>query len=95
MKYNKEQVRKITWKEVKGGMAELHNQTVRAVYRGYEHLNAWVMLDSIGAWRKIRPESADAVTDILTLAAEAKANNRVVHVQIDDSTDLINWMTLT
>jgi hypothetical protein len=75
-------------------MAVLNFQTVSFVWSNYQSTNAWVWIDSIGGWRRIRPDSADAVNNILTLAAEARANNRQVDVEIDDSTSQINYITL-
>jgi hypothetical protein len=92
--HDEEQIGKIARKEVKGDMAVLNFQTVRFVWSNYNSRNAHVWLDGIGAWRKIRPDNADAVTNILTLAAEARANNRQVDVEIDDSTSQINYITL-
>ena len=75
-------------------MAVLNFQTVRYVWSNYQSRNAWVWLDSIGGWRRIRPDNVDAVTNVLTLAAGALANNRQVDVEIDDSTSYINYITL-
>ena len=75
-------------------MAVLTFQTVRYVWTNYQSRNAHVWLDSIGGWRQIRSDSADAVTNLLALAAEARANGRQVDVEIDDATNQINYITL-
>jgi hypothetical protein len=91
---NEDRIGKTLGKEVKAEMAVLNFQTVRYVWTNYQSRNAWVWLDSIGAYRRIRPDNADAVTNMMTLAAEARANNRQVDVEIDDSTSQINYITL-
>jgi len=71
-------------------MAVLNFQTVDFVWAERGSRNAWVWISSIGAWRRIRPDNADSVTNILILAAEAKANNRLIDVEIDNSANQIN-----
>ncbi len=75
-------------------MAVLNNQTVSFVWSSYHSRNAWVWIASVGDWRQIRPDNADGVTNLLALAGEARANNRQVDVEIDDSTNQINSITL-
>jgi hypothetical protein len=75
-------------------MAVLNFQTVDFVWSNYQSNNAWVWITSVGAWRQIRPDNTDAVTKMLALAAAAKANNRQIDVEIDDTLNQINYITL-
>lgn len=75
-------------------MAVLNFQTVVYVWSDYEPRNVWIWLQSIGGYRQVRRDNADAVTNILALAAQAKGNGRLVDVEIDDSTGLIQYLTL-
>ena len=75
-------------------MAVLNFQTVRFVWSAWDPRNAYVWIDSVGAWRQIRRDNADAVTNMLELAAVAKGTGRQVDLEIDDTTDLIEWITL-
>jgi hypothetical protein len=75
-------------------MAVLNFQTVTFVWSNWQPRNAWVWLESVGAWRQIRRDNADAVTNVLALAVEAKGSSRQVDVEIDDSTNLIQSITL-
>ena len=75
-------------------MAVLNFQTVDFVWANYQSRNAYVWLDSVGGWRQIRPDNFDCVTNMVALAAAAKANSRPVDVEIDDSTNQINYITL-
>lgn len=75
-------------------MAVLNFQTVRFVWSNFQPRNAWVWIDSVGGWRQIRRDNADAVTNILGLAAVAKGSSRQVDLEIDNTTNLIQWITL-
>jgi hypothetical protein len=75
-------------------VAVLNFQTVRFVWSNFQPRNGWVWIDSVGGWRQIRRDNADAVTNILQLAAEARGTGRLVDLEIDNTTNLIQWITL-
>ena len=75
-------------------MAVLTNQTVLYVWSNYQSKNCHVWLQQVGNWRKIRPDNADACTNLFALAAVARGNNRPVDVDIDDATNMIRYITL-
>ena len=75
-------------------MAVLKFQTVRFVWSNYEPRNGQVWIDSIGAWRRIRRDNPDAVTNMLDLAATAMGTGRQVDLEINDTTNLIQWILL-
>jgi hypothetical protein len=75
-------------------MAVLTNQNVLFVWSNYQPKNCWVWLQQVGGWRRIRPDNADACTNLIALAASARATNRFVDVEIDDATNLIQYITL-
>jgi hypothetical protein len=75
-------------------MAVLANQTVLYVWSNYQPSNSHVWLQGVGGWRKIRDDNADACSNMTTLAASARATNRLVDVEIDDGTNRIQYITL-
>ena len=74
-------------------MAVLNFQTVDFVYADGNSRNAWVWLHSVGAWRQIQSDNFDCVTNMVALAAAARANSRLVDVGFTDSNQ-INYITL-
>ena len=75
-------------------MAVLNNQTVLYVWTNYQSKNCHVWLQQVGGWRRIRPDNADACTNLIALAASARATNRPVDIDIDNATNLIQSITL-
>jgi hypothetical protein len=75
-------------------VAILNFQTVSFVWSNFQPRNGWVFIASIGDWRQIRRDNADAVTNILELAAVAKGTGRLVDLEIDNTTNQIQWITL-
>lgn len=75
-------------------MATLNFQTVRYVWSNWQPRNGWVWIDSLGGYRQIRRDNADAVTNMLMLAAQARGNGHLVDLEIDDTTNLIQSITL-
>ena len=58
------------------------NVTVTQTYASVQSQNAWAHFQGMG-WRRIQTGSADGVTNLLALFAEAVANNRPVHIVAD------------
>jgi astacin len=58
------------------------NKTVAHVFTTYHSKNAWAYISGSG-WRKLYPGSSDGVTNLLSQATEACANNRKVNVYMD------------
>jgi hypothetical protein len=58
------------------------NVTVTQTFATVHSQNAWAYFQGIG-WRRIQTGSADGVTNLLALFAEAVANNRPVHIVAD------------
>lgn len=46
---------------------------------------AWAIISGMSGWKRIRPTSADGVTNILLILSMALANNRKVDVLIDNN----------
>jgi immune inhibitor A len=68
-----------------GGAAALawvYNKKVLRTYASHDTKNAWAYLDGLG-WRKIHPDAADGVTNVLIGACEAVANTRLIHAYVD------------
>ena len=57
---------------------------VSQTYATPQHKNAWASLPGQG-WRRINPDQADGVTNVLVLLALAKATNQQAHVTQDSS----------
>jgi C1A family cysteine protease len=60
------------------------NVTVTQTYATVHSQNAWAHFQGMG-WRRIQTGSADGVTNLLALFAEAVANNRPVNIVADGS----------
>lgn len=61
-----------------------NNIGVSRVFATYHSQNAWAFLSGLG-WRKIETGSADGVTNMLMLFAEAQSNGKTVDVFVDGS----------
>jgi hypothetical protein len=60
------------------------NVTVNQVYATHQSQNAWAHVQGLG-WRRIQTGSADGVTNMLALFAQAVAKNRRVTILVDGS----------
>jgi hypothetical protein len=60
-----------------------NNKTVIRTHAKYHSQMAWAILDGSG-WLRVKPRSADGVTDVFMILCEALANNRKVDVYIRD-----------
>jgi hypothetical protein len=58
------------------------NKLVRYVYIVHTPQAAWAIIDGLTGWKRVRPGSADGVTNLAVLLNAAKANNRKVDVDI-------------
>lgn len=65
-------------------MAWYYNKKVRMTFVHDISQWAWAYIDDIG-WRRIKDGSSDGVTNISLALNAAAANNRTVHVNIDDN----------
>lgn len=70
-------------------MATYTNKAVVQTFASSDPQNAWANIAGVG-WLKIKPGSADGVTNIFIMMNAAKANNRTVNV----STDASNLITI-
>ena len=61
-----------------------NNVVVNQTYSTYDSKNAWIHVGNLG-WRKINVASNDGVTNVLTIAARAKAFDQKVSVYADGS----------
>ncbi len=71
-----------------GGAAvkEWHtNKIVNRLYTSYHSQNAWANIQGLG-WRKIKTGNPDGVTNAFTALCEARANNNLVTVYVDNDT---------
>jgi hypothetical protein len=59
-----------------------YNQKLKYVYALNVTQAAWAYVDTIG-WRRLKPGSADGVTNLFAACCEAAANGANVHVNID------------
>jgi hypothetical protein len=44
---------------------------------------SWAIIDGISNWKRVKPTSADGVSNILMILSTAKANSRKVDVYIN------------
>lgn len=63
-------------------LAWQNNVTVTQVYASRDSQNAWAYFAGLG-WRKIQTGSADGVTNMLTLFAQAVAKGKHVNIYVD------------
>lgn len=61
-------------------MAVSCNRRILALWANEERSNAWAYLSGVG-WRKLEDDNDDACTNLLILAAQAKAENATVRVR--------------
>ena len=45
-------------------------------------MNVWAFLDGIG-WRRVRPDNADAVTNMSVMLCEARTSGKTVNAFLD------------
>lgn len=65
-----------------------YNKTVNAVF--VHHVTQYAHADISGlGWRRIKTGAPDGCTNLLLLMSAAKANNRMVHVDIDASNFIV------
>ena len=60
------------------------NLHVQGLWSNESDRNVYVYLENLG-WRKISPDNDNIVINLLTLFADAKANNRTVNVYLENS----------
>ena len=65
-------------------MVWYNNRTVNSTFVHHTTQWAWADISGVG-WRRIKDGSADGVTNLFIMMCVAKANNRQVNVNIDDS----------
>lgn len=59
-----------------------YNQQVNATFVHHATQWAWADIDGLG-FRRIKEGAADGCTNLLILLSTAKANGRLVHIDID------------
>lgn len=59
-----------------------NNRTVNQTYASSNTQNAWVLINGIPGWKKIRTHSTDGVTNCFSMLNAAKANGKIVDVYI-------------
>ncbi len=64
-----------------------YNKKINATFVHHKSQWAWADIDGVG-WKRIKEGAADGVTNVLTLLSAARANERLVHVDLD-ANDLI------
>jgi len=60
-----------------------YNKKVLSTFAHHTTQWAWAYIDTLG-WRRIKDGSADGVTNIFNACCEAVANNKLVHVYVDN-----------
>ena len=66
------------------GAQQWYTKLCLSIFATYHSKNAWCFIQDVG-WRKIRPTTADGVTNMLAAATEARANGMPVTVQATGS----------
>jgi hypothetical protein len=66
-----------------------YNTTIGRVYSTPHSQNCWAWLNAISAWRKIKPLSADGVTNVHLALTEARDTGASVSVTTDDTDNTI------
>jgi immune inhibitor A len=66
-----------------------YNTTIGRIYATPHSQNCWAWLNAIGAWRKIKPLSADGVTDVHMALTAARDSGKAVDVATDDTDNTI------
>jgi hypothetical protein len=61
-----------------------NNKKLRHVYAVHSTQAAWAFVETVG-WRRLKPSSADGVTNLFFACCEAAANSVNVHVEVDQS----------
>lgn len=59
-------------------------------YTTPQHKNAWAHLANVGAWRRVKPDQPDGVTNTLMLLALAKAANKQAYVNTDGANEIVS-----
>jgi hypothetical protein len=65
-----------------------HNKKVLQTFVHHTTQWAWADIQDLG-WRRIKDGSADGVSNLFIMMCAAKANDRLVHVDIDESNLII------
>lgn len=60
-----------------------NNKTVVSVYAHVSSKLGYAIINGLAGWKRIKPTSADGVTNVLDILNCAKANGRTVNVYID------------
>ncbi|MDH5669781.1 MAG: hypothetical protein OEY86_17415 [Nitrospira sp.] len=61
-----------------------NNKTVTRTHSKNGSQMAWAIISGISGWKRIKPASADGVTNVFVILSAALANNRKVDVYIKD-----------
>lgn len=68
----------------------VYNATIQYTYAATASQSAWAFITGLG-WRQIATGAPDAVTNVFSVACEAQATGKPVHVYIDDVRLYILW----
>ncbi len=60
-----------------------NNKAVHYVYEVHGSQMVWATIEGVTGWKRVKPGSADGVTNVGILLSVAKANGRRVNVDID------------
>ena len=60
-----------------------YNKKVVRTHAKHRSQMGWAIIDGLGGWKRVRPRSADGVTDVFMILCEALANDRRVDVFIN------------
>ena len=60
-----------------------NNKSVVSVYAHVNTSLGYAVINGLAGWKRIKPTSADGVTNVIDLLVSAKANSRNVNVYID------------
>ena len=62
-----------------------YSTTIGRIYSTPHSQNCWAWLNAIGQWRKIKPLSADGVSNVHIALTEARDTGATVSVATDDA----------
>ncbi|NYT02668.1 MAG: hypothetical protein GKC10_07930 [Methanosarcinales archaeon] len=65
-------------------MTWYYNRKVKSTFVHHTTQWAWAEIDGLG-WRRIKDGAADGVTNMFVMMCAARANERLVHVDVDAS----------
>jgi hypothetical protein len=59
-----------------------NNRSVSNTYSSEHSQNAWAIVGGLSGWKKIKPATADGVTNLFIMLCSARANGRNVDVYV-------------